>query len=319
MLSLDDHWVWDSWYLHDGQRWHCWYLKAPKSIGDPAQRHWNVSQGHAVSDDLVNWRGHSTALAPSDGPAWDDYTTWTGSVLKGNDGQYHYFYTGSCRAEDGMIQRIGHAVGTDLETWERVGDGFCLDIVGPNADFYETAWQGRWHDRAMRDPWVMKDPSGDGWLMYFTARVPDVEETNAAGCIGFATSPDLYDWTLHPPVYIGSWGQLEVPQVFEKEGTWYCLFCMVEDHQSQANLNRHGPSGRGNHYLIADNPRGPWRLPDGPFLDVKDERYAARIVDHDGLQILGFKDGELRGAFGGYIMDPSPVTRRADGTLILED
>lgn len=318
MLSLKDHWVWDSWYLHDGTRWHCWYLKAPKSIGDPAKRHWNVSQGHAVSDDLINWRDHSTALAPSD-RGWDDFTTWTGSVLKGDDGQYHYFYTGTSRAEDGMIQRIGHAAGADLEIWERVGDGFCLDLEGPNSVLYETDWKGRWHDRAMRDPWVMKDPEGDGWLMYFTARVQDVEETNAAGCIGLATSPDLCQWTLQPPIYVGSWGQLEVPQVFEFGGTWYCLFCMVEGHQSKACLADYGPSGRGNHYLIAESAHGPWRLPDGPFLDVKAERYAAKIVDHNGLQILGFKDGETRGAFGGYIMDPAPVTRLPDGTLRLED
>lgn len=318
MLSLKDHWVWDSWYLHDGQRWHCWYLKAPKSLGDPAQRHWNVSQGHAVSDDLLEWRDHTTALAPSD-KGWDDYTTWTGSVLKGDDDQYHYFYTGSSRAENGMIQRIGHAVGTDLENWDRVGDGFCLDIAGPNAHLYETEWEGRWHDRAMRDPWVMKDPNGDGWLMYFTARVPDMEEVNAAGCIGFATSPDLFQWTLQPPVYTGSWGQLEVPQVFEYMGKWYCLFCMVQDHQSITCAENHGPSGRGNHYLIADNPRGPWSLPEGQFLDIKDERYAARIVEADGLHIVGFKDGEMRGAFGGYIMDPAPVTRHPDGLLTLED
>ncbi len=318
MLALEDHWVWDSWYLHDGERWHCWYLKAPKSIGDPAQRHWNVSQGHAVSDDLVEWRDHSTAIAPSE-QGWDDYTTWTGSVLDGDDGQYHYFYTGTSRAETGTVQRIGHAVGKDLKTWNRVGDGFCLDIAGPNADHYETDWEGHWHDRAMRDPWVMKDPDGDGWLMYFTARVPGLEEANAAGCIGLATSPDLYDWTLQPPVYVGSWGQLEVPQVFRHENNWYCLFCMVQDHQSKASLAEHGPSGRGNHYLMADSPRGPWRLPKGGFLDVAAERYAARIVNHNGLQSLGFKDGEPRGAFGGYIMDPVPVTRRPDGTLVLED
>jgi beta-fructofuranosidase len=319
MLALDDHWVWDSWYLHDGTRWHCWYLKAPKSIGDPAQRHWNVSQGHAVSDDLINWRDHTTALSPAAGPSWDDYTTWTGSVVNGDDGKYHYFYTGSSRAENGMIQRIGHATGTDLDQWERVGSGLCLDLVGANSDAYETDWEGRWHDRAMRDPWVMKDPDGDGWLMYFTARVQDVEDVNAAGCIGFATSPDLYQWTLQPPIFVGAWGQLEVPQVFERDGMWYCLFCMSEDHQSAANLATFGPSGRGNHYLIADNPRGPWTLPEGEFLDIASERYAARIIDHDGLKILGFKDGELRGSFGGYIMDPVPVLVAEDGTLRLED
>ncbi|MEO0912401.1 MAG: levansucrase, partial [Pseudomonadota bacterium] len=194
-----------------------------------------------------------------------------------------------------------------------------LDIAGPNAAHYETDWQGRWHDRAMRDPWVMRDPEGDGWLMYFTARVQDVDESNAAGCIGFATSPDLFDWTLQPPVYTGSWGQLEVPQVFEHGRTWYCLFCMDPAHQSRALTASHGDLGRGNHYLVADNPRGPWRLPDGPALDTKSERYAARIVDADGLRILGFKDGELRGAFGGYIMNPAAVTRRDDGRLVLED
>ena len=201
MLALEDHWVWDSWYLHDGDQWHCWYLKAPKSIGDPGLRHWNVTQGHSVSDDLVTWEHRGTSLAPAEGPAWDDKTTWTGSTLRGDDGCWHYFYTGTSAAEGALIQRIGHAVGEDLETWERVGDGLCLDLTGPNAAHYETDWEDAWHDRAMRDPWVMKDPDGPGWLMYFTARVAGVEETNDAGCIGFATSPDLMTWTLEPPVF----------------------------------------------------------------------------------------------------------------------
>lgn len=318
MLALEDHWVWDSWYLHDGIRWHCWYLKAPKAIGDPALRHWRVSQGHAVSEDLANWRDHSTSLEPSPGPAWDDCTTWTGSVVRGEDGLWHYFYTGTSRAEDGLIQRIGHATGEDLIGWERAGDGPCLDIGGSCAKLYETEFRGRWHDRAMRDPWVMKDPEGDGWLMFFTARVPDVEDTNAAGCIGLASSPDLFDWTLRPPVFVGGWGQLEVPQVFERGGDWYCLFCMDPSQMSRAALADLGEIGRGSHYLIGESPRGPWRLPPGPGFDTEDERYAARIVDHHGLKLLGFKDGESRGAFGGYIMDPVPVLRRPDGALSLE-
>ncbi|KKL83366.1 hypothetical protein LCGC14_1975500, partial [marine sediment metagenome] len=81
-LTLDTHWIWDSWYAHDGERWHGYYLKAPKSLGDPELRHFNVSQGHAVSDDLINWEHLGTCLAPTDGPAFDDYTTWTGSVVQ---------------------------------------------------------------------------------------------------------------------------------------------------------------------------------------------------------------------------------------------
>ena len=67
-----------------------------------------------------------------------------------------------------------------------------------------------------------------------------------------------------------------------------------------------GVSGRGNHFLVADHPLGPWQLVDGPA-DVADERYAARILDHDGLQIIGFKDGEPD-RFGGYLMDPQTVS-----------
>lgn len=318
MLALEDHWIWDSWYLHDGARWHCWYLKAPKSLGDPELRHWNVSQGHAVSDDLCAWEHRGTALAPSAGPAWDDFTTWTGSTLMGGDGLWHHFYTGTGRAENGEVQRIGHAVGDDLETWERVGDGLCLDLTGPNARHYETDWKGGgWHHLAMRDPWVMKDPEGDGWLMFFTARASGVKEVNDAGCIGFATSPDLATWSLEPPVFTGGWGQLEVPQVFERGGTWYCLFCMFPDHQAKWNLERNGRIPYGSHYLVGESPRGPWRVPDGPGLDTGRDRYAARIVDHDGLKILGFKHGD-NDDFGGYVMDPEPVYRRADGALSLE-
>ena len=79
-------------------------------------------------------------------------------------------------------------------------------------DRYEHYAPGHWHDQAMRDPWVMRDPKG-GWIMFFTGRKPGVEEPNAGGVIGFATSPDLYDWTLQDPVYAGgTFGQMEVPQ-----------------------------------------------------------------------------------------------------------
>lgn len=318
MLALENEWVWDSWYLHDGQLWHCWFLKAPKSLKDPELRHWNVTQGHATSRNLTDWTYHGTSFGPSEEPSWDDFTTWTGSTVRGDDGRWHHFYTGTSRAEDGKIQRLGHAVGNDLKNWRRIGDGLCLDIAGPNARRYETKWQRRWHDRAMRDPWVMRNPDGDGWLMYFTARVPDRQETNDSGCIGLASSRDLTEWKLEAPVFAGGWGQLEVPQVFEHASTWYCLFCMTTAHQSAKNRAENGESGHGSHYLMAEHPLGPWHLPSGPALDVATGRYAARIVDQDGLKILGFKDGGP-GDFGGYIMDPQDVHRNTDGTLSLKE
>ena len=78
-------------------------LKADKSLNDPDLRHWNVTQGHAVSRDLVNWDYLGTSFAPSQEANFDDYTTWTGCTIRGDDGKWHYFYTGTSRADDGKI------------------------------------------------------------------------------------------------------------------------------------------------------------------------------------------------------------------------
>jgi hypothetical protein len=91
-------------------------------------------------------------------------------------------------------------------------------------------------------------------------RAPGIAEPNAGGTIGFATSPDLLTWTLQPPVYRGGmFGQMEVPQVFQYRGKWYCLFCTAAEHWSEAYkaFNPQSPV-TGSHYLIADDPRGPW-------------------------------------------------------------
>jgi beta-fructofuranosidase len=315
-IALKDKWIWDSWYVRDGDLWHGFFLQADKSLGDPDLRHWNVTQGHATSRDLRAWDYKGTAFAPAPSPAWDDFTTWTGSVVKGDDGQWHLFYTGTCRAENGLKQRIGHAVSPDLHNWQRVGDGLALEIDAR----YEALSPGHWHDQACRDPWVMKDPAGDGWIMYFTGRVPGVAEPNAGGAIGFATSPDLFAWTLQDPVYAGgAFGQLEVPQVFEAGGRWRCLFCVAGEHWSKAYAASYpGAPVSGSHYLIADDPRGPWTVAPGPFLDgdTPCRRYAARIVETDqGLALLGFLHNPDGGPFVGEISDPTPILVDADGLL----
>lgn len=318
-LSLEQDWIWDSWYVHHDGIWHCFFLKAPKSLINPELRHFNARHGHATSTDLKSWTHLGTTFEASAGPAFDDFTTWTGSVVRGGDDLWHLFYTGTSKGDEGLYQRIGHATSEDLHNWTRIGDGQCLDLTGPASRHYEAElMHGFWPDRAMRDPWVMRDPEGDGWLMFFTARAPGIPEANAGGAIGFATSPDLMTWDLQPPVFVGGFGQLEVPQVFERDGRWYCLFCTAAQHFSRemAEATPGGPV-TGTHYLIGESPRGPWRVAPG-YLDggLPCRRYAARIVDTDsGMVIMGFADHPDGDHFVGEIMDPEPVEVTEDGLL----
>ena len=45
-----------------------WVFPSGRQIlGDPDARHFNVTQGHAVSDDLKTWTHLGTTFAPADG------------------------------------------------------------------------------------------------------------------------------------------------------------------------------------------------------------------------------------------------------------
>ena len=320
MLVLDDKWIWDFWIVRDGTEWNMFFLQAPKSIGDPELRHWNVSIGHAVSSDLRNWNCTGEVFGPSAGPAWDDFTTWTGSVVQDPDGLWHLFYTGTSRGENGLKQRIGRAVSKDLREWSRCGEGPVLDL---SLDVYEEYAPGRWHDRAMRDPWVMRDPDGDGWIMYFTARAAGIEEANDAGAIGLARSQNLVSWTLDEPVHIGGFGQLEVPQVMNIQNRWYCLFCTAAEHWSEAYRASYPRAAvTGTHYLVSDSHLGPWEIAACEFLDgsAPPNRYAGKIIRNGmSMHYMGFLNFGSDGRFVGAISDPVPVEIGSEGRLALRE
>jgi beta-fructofuranosidase len=323
VLALDNKWIWDFWLAKDADDWHIYFLQADNSLPDPEMRHRNVTQGHAISKDLVNWTHKGTCFTPSKGPAWDDWTTWTGSVIQDETGLWHLFYTGTTKEKEGLHQRIGHATSTDMHSWVRVGDGLCLDLAGPNAKYYEEYTPGHWHDRAMRDPWVMRNPEGKGWIMYFTARVPGRIEPNNGGAIGFATSTDLDTWTLQKPVYDGGhFGQLEVPQVFKHGNYWYMTFCTSDTHWSRGYKARNPETPvMGNSVLMAPSHLGPWTAAI-PFLDGRNpcKRYAGKIVEKDGaLFIMGFEHYDLDGNFIGRVSDPVPLSVGPNGILKVEE
>lgn len=315
-LQLADKWVWDFWLARDGADHHIFYLQAPKSLGDERQRHWHVSIGHAVSRDLVNWTVLPDALAPSrsDSGQWDDYTTWTGSVIR-HQGQWYLFYTGSCRAERGLVQRIGVATSADLITWRKHPANPLLEV---DTRWYEKLDAGLWHDEAWRDPWVFAH--GGRFHMYITARGLN-GEPSGRGVIGHATSADLIQWTCLPPVaHPGEFGHMEVPQLAEIEGRWYLFFCVGYGQFAAARRARPASADViGTHYLVGPSPLGPFEMIEDEFLlaDLAGSRYAGKAVqDPSGRWcFLTSRAWTGDGGFIGEIDDPIPLRVLPDGRL----
>ncbi len=318
-LRLQNRWVWDFWLVHRGTEFHIFYLQAPRSLQDPDLRHWSVSIGHAVSDDLRNWTILPDALAPDREPAWDDYTTWTGSVIQHGD-EWYLFYTGSCRAEDGLIQRIGLATSKDLMTWERHPNN---PVIEADPRWYEQLNQEHWSDLCWRDPHVFQDPHTGEFHAYITARV-NHGRTDERGVIAHARSTDLLDWQAEQPVTDpGEFAIMEVPQQVCINGRYYLLFCNWSATHSARRVARTKQSETGTHYLIGQTALGPYEYIDDPFFvgDVNGSLYSGKLVQDvtNRWVFLAFRNHDENGNFVGEIIDPVPVEVHANGNLSLVD
>ena len=338
-LELADKWIWDSWYVFDGERYHAFYLHASRALGDPVRRHRHPIIGHAVSDDLRNWTVVRDAIIVSDEPAaFDSWTTWTGSVVRADDGQWWMFYTGTSRGDGGDVQTVGAATSSDLMVWDKVSSS---PIVSAEEPWYEKLNQPQWHDEAWRDPWVFRFPKGvttgaaavgvpagtdasELWHMLVTARANESVGGNVRtrGVMGHATSSDLRNWTVQPPLSKPhqGFGQLEVFQFEVVDGVPVVLFCCGWRELDEARLAEFGQ--RDATYSLACNAD----LSDLDFNRAKafEDRlvYAARLIqDRDGgWNLIGFDNfgagGEANGEFIGRLCDPIPVTATADRGIV---
>lgn len=309
MFDLPDSWVWDYWFADDGEQYHLFFLYASRALHDPELRHHRASVGHAVSTDLVTWERIADALVRSDAPAFDDLATWTGSVVRRDDGTWVMFYTGASLDPSGLnVQTVGSATSTDLVRWTKT-DGPLLGAAAPH---YEKLDAGAWHDEAFRDPWVFRDPDGDGWHMLVTARAA-TGDVFGRGVVGHATSPDLDEWTLREPLSTPSadgFGQLEVLQVEVVDGRPVLIFSCAPEHASEA---RRGARG-GTWAVPADSVTGPFDISRArPLTD--ETLYVGRLLRRreDGQWLLfAFRNADENGDFVGGVIDPMPVAWRGD-------
>lgn len=323
VLRLTDHWVWDSWVADDGSDYHLFFLMAPRSLEDPGRRHAAATVGHAVSRDLVDWDFRGECFGPATEPGFDDVAIWTGSVVREGD-RWRMFYTAISNAGHLLLdQRIGSAVSDDLHHWQRVSPEPALRVdgrwyktlgntprgtSGPDLEGSSETW---------RDPLVMRDPDGNGWHLFVTARGvgagPDDD-----GVIAHATSRDLTTWTLGPPRCEPGqgFGQLEVLQNVVVDGRPVLAFTC---HPQEMTASRIAEWGEYCTWSVpSPGPLGPWDMSRARPFTLEPDLFAAPVVRlRDGTSaIIGFRNLEPKGGDGFEITDPIPVTLDAEGYLV---
>lgn len=305
MFDLAEDWVWDFWTADDGSSYHLFFLKAPRSLGDPDLRHRNASVGHAVSDDLGTWTRVADALHPQAPPAFDDLATWTGSVVRAGDGTWLTLTTGLASRDGGLVQRLGASSSPDLLTWRREGravpeaDPRWYAVRGPGVR--ETHW---------RDPWVERGE--DGWHLYVTARAAGTE----SAVVGHAWSADLVTWQVRPPLSPPSrrftWA--EVFSLHRLEGRWVLLFSCLSAEMVGAD------PGAGGVWSVPVEAPGARVDLDRATRVTSEDLYVGKLVRlRDGTsRFLAFENRGADGRFAGGVIDPVRVQWDGDRLRLLD-
>ncbi|MCJ7553698.1 MAG: hypothetical protein MUO34_07415 [Ignavibacteriaceae bacterium] len=303
MLSITDKWIWDFWFARDGDEYHIFYLQAPSSLKLEQRRHHKATIGHAVSKNYVDWNILPDALTPGMIGMWDDLATWTGSIIRHNN-LWYMFYTGANRAEKGLIQRIGVATSEDLIIWKKHERN---PIIVADEKYYELLNLNSWHDQAWRDPWVYNYQ--ETFYAFITARV-NYGSPDARGVIACAKSEDLINWSVLPPVTEpGEFGQMEIPQLININNKYYLLFSTwAENHSAQRLKRTKIEAVTGTHYLVSDNPLGPYKFITDRFLqgDQFGSLYSGKIIqDKKGeWKMMACNNLSEEGRFIGSITNP---------------
>lgn len=294
MLKHPGNFIGDSWFYTEGDIVHAYYLTSVDSI--PPHTKWDV--GHATSRDLVNWEIQPLALLRGADGEWDECIA-TGSIFR-DGARYGMAFTAHTRAETGI------AWSDDLYHWTKDTNNPTTVV---DESIYEGTGTGVRPIRHWRDPFIIQH---DGlWYQLVCASAKD------EGVVGVATSPDLKQWTVIPPLQTERFSEeLECPQIYHRDGRWYLLFSSCADWLYPAWRERLGArASNGGYTMIAADFEGPYRVAEQPRIfapEVKPEPYAVQILSFRGQD---YAIGTLWEEKASYLSDPVPVKFTAQGIV----
>ena len=233
-----DGWVGDTIpFAHDG-KFYIYYLHDERKGNTQDEYGYRTSWNLLITEDGVNIKDCKVVLPVGE---YDDadYACYTGSVIEGNDGQFHMFYTAQNNYNpkyhrDGKpLQYVAHAISTDLISWEKLPEL----TFGADERIYEPFdW---------RDPFVFYNEEEKCFDMLLAARLQGASEKNG-GCVGLCRSYDLLHWEAKEPFYNPeSYMTHECPDLFKLGNKWYLVYSTFSEKFV-------------THYRMSDKLSGPW-------------------------------------------------------------
>ena len=221
--------------------------------------------GVAVSPDLVSYEDRGLAIKHDPG-TWEGGTVYSGDVFLWKDKYYMLYSASGPRSING----IGLAESEDLLTWEKYPENPVL--IYPCARWYEGTTEDAVRGGiSCRDVSVISDASIDDWIYCCFTASTGRGDYYRRGCIGLARSRNLRDWEYLPPLFApGLYSAMEVPRVFRLAGKWFLIWltCPWYGFRTDEDLGQRAYNWDETmiHYAIADNPLGPYRMPEDPTL-----------------------------------------------------
>ncbi len=301
--------MWDTWMFREKAYLHLFSLTSGYEYpGSPNTLPWDRVI-HVVSDDWIHWEERPEILLQESGnpEAWDAGCILTGSTFRTPDG-----YAMTYGAVHAGREKIGVLTSSDLDAWQKHPQN---PVLCPGGSWYETTCEMTAQATVpWRDAWVM--PNDDGYEAIICAGDADVAKS-ANGCVARVTSPDLCNWTYHPPMASPErYLDMEVPQYIEWNGWHYLLFSTSGMSKSQ-----HLPSRQrvtGTFYLMSQAKYGPYHAPDDNLLlgagEGRIDNYVGKILVTDEGPLLYHHLCGYRTAFAA----PKVVKQSPDGRLSLE-
>ncbi len=264
--------------------------------------HGTIHWGHASTKDLVHWRDHPIALAPTPGGP-DAAGCWSGCAVD-NNGTPTFVYTGV------NPQTVCLAVSTDeLESWQKYPGNPVIAAPPPEI----AAHSG--YD--FRDPYVWRE-DGAWWMVIGTRR------EGVGGLVLLYRSPDLVQWEF---VRVLLAGDEQASPFFYEGAMWECpnlldfgerraLLISVQDAQWQLQHAAYFSGAYRQHEFTPD--AGGVLVYGRSFYAPQATRLAdGRILLFGWLRETRPLEAAKTAGWNGCMSLPLVVTLCADGALVL--